>query len=259
MAKNKVSRVLVVGDLHDNPKDNKRRFKWIAKCATAEKPDAVILLGDLSDFDSLCSHMPNHTHEGKTKLPFQKDLESLAKAFQLMDEHLELPKSCIKHITLGNHDNRIWLFENENPESYGSLSFPFIGMLESYGWSWTPYGKHFDFQGVQFTHRPLNGMGRPMGGKFAARAVAADTLLDTVFADTHKFNDFSLVKSGQDIENRRVRVVECGCAMEWGKIKKYARFSTTGWWWGVVMLTIINGRIEGVRSIPMFRLKQRYN
>lgn len=251
-------KILVIPDLHDNPKESNRRFRWIARYATELQPNALIQLGDVADFDSLCKHVPNDSHRGKSKPTFEQDLVSLGEALQVFEDNLQIVrKDFVKHITLGNHEHRAWRFEDENPETFNTIANRITGLLEFHHWTWSPYGDYFNFKGVDFTHRPLNHMRQPIGAKTAARSVASDAHNDTVFGDTHKFYDCRITKIGTG--SKTVRVVEAGCAMEWGKIKDYARGAKTGYWWGVVILTIHKGRIEGVQSVPMFELQKRFD
>lgn len=248
--------VLVIPDPHDNPDDPKDRFRWIGEYATDIQPDAVICLGDIADFDSLCSHVRNDTHEGKSKPAFRRDIESLAEALMIFRDAYKPDNPVLQHITIGNHENRIWLYENANPETYGTMSAEFTGLLEHYGWSHTPYGEYFNAFGVDFTHRPLNGMRKPFGGANVAANVARDCLRDTVFGDTHKMAFCTKAKLGH---NRRINVLEAGCAMPWGKVKQYARNAVTGWWWGVHLITVVDGSIQGVLAKPMFELEEEYS
>ncbi len=247
--------ILVIPDLHDNPEERKDRFKWIACLATDRNVDHVVCLGDAADVDSLCGHVANHTLDGKTKPAFVRELESLALAFETFRRHYKPTKPASLHMTIGNHEHRIWRFENENPEVAGAFSGPYTDLLEAFGWNYVMFGDYITIEGVNFTHRPLNGMGKPFGGQNAAQAVAREALADTVFGDSHKLNVATKAKVGGG--NTMITVLEAGCALEWGKVKGYARNSMTGWWWGVHILTCSNG-IRGIESIPMYKLERLY-
>lgn len=253
---NDVSTVVVIGDAHDNPNESKRRFKWLAKFCNDIKPNAIIQIGDVADLDSLCAHVPNDTLAAKHKPSFDQDLVSLNEALRLFKATLNF-KPKVMHMTLGNHCERIWRYENENPETFNTMVNRFTDVLESTGWSWTRYGEYYNYKGVDFVHRPLNYMKKPVGGKYVARAVAVDSARDIVFGDTHRFYDCRIGKLGTN-GTEKIRAVDVGCAMEWGQIKEYAKMNATSWWHGAVVLTIIDGHIEGVNSVPMLILQDRY-
>lgn len=245
-----VSKVLVLPDMHDSPELDKERFKLIARHATATQPDAIISIGDIADVESLCSHVKNQTFKGRFKPAYLKDLESIAEALSLFEDNFKTDKDIVKHITLGNHEERIWWFVDNNPEMAGMEDL-FTAILEGHGWSWTRYGDYYNYQGVDFTHAPLTTMGKPMGGKTALQRVANESIKDIVFGHTHKYGYIQVPKLGLD---RRTTAVNVGVGLPQGMVKDYARLNQTGWWWGIVELTIMNGRIEGVNNIPMREL-----
>ena len=51
-----VYRVLAIGDAHDSSEVDKDRFRWFGRHAAQMRPDAVVFIGDIADFDSLSRH-----------------------------------------------------------------------------------------------------------------------------------------------------------------------------------------------------------
>jgi hypothetical protein len=153
-----------------------------------------------------------------------------------------------KIITLGNHEHRAWLWEDENPEDEGMKTAQVLNMFTSYGWEPHPFGKHVTVLNVDFTHIPKSIMGKPIGGQNVATTVGNKSIRDTVFGHTHKYNVITAPKTG---DNNKITVVEVGCGLPDGEIENYAKLSMTGWWWGIVALSIKDGRIDGVNAIPM--------
>lgn len=245
----------VIPDLHDSPGLSKRRIKWMAKYFTDVQPDHIIQIGDIADFESLCSYIKNETYEGKMKPGFQQDLESLGIALQIFNRHYKPKKRVGKHITLGNHEERIWTFENNNPEIHCMMSNAFLTTLEHYGWTWSPFGEYYTYGGVDFVHAPLNAMRRPMGGVHVLAAAGRESLHDLVFGHTHKAGSLVIPKLGHD---RKLTVVNVGCALEWGHVQEYAKLAQTGWWWGVTLINILGGRIVSVNQKSMLELKKDY-
>lgn len=249
--KQKVKRVVVLPDLHDDPSLSKDRFKWIGKYLTHEQPDAVIGIGDTADFESLCSHVKNESFQGKFKPSFLKDLASLNEALALLNKHYKPKNKPFKHITLGNHEHRVWTFCDDNPEMFGMQDL-LTDVLKNNGWNYSKYGEYVNYSGVDFTHVPFNSMGRPTS---SLNQIANKSNRDIVFGHTHRFDYISAAKFGN---NKKITVVNVGCGLPWGHVQGYAKLSSTGWWWGVVMLTIYKGRIEAISMVPMFELEERF-
>ena len=76
-----------------------------------------------------------------------------------------------------------------------------------------------------------------------------------MFGHTHKFNDVRCPKIG---DSNYIRVVNVGCALPMNHVENYAKLATTGWFWGVVDLSIYNSKIQEVRTITMDTLELTY-
>jgi len=148
-------KVLAIGDAHDDPHIPKDRFRWFGKHAAAMDADYVVQIGDWATLDSLNTHIPNETLAAKTKNPFIDDLVSLQGSIEAFNGGLSDHK-CKKVVTLGNHERRAWLYEDQNPESAGLLTGPLLAAFEAGGWETRPYGEIFYLGGVGFVHAGLN-------------------------------------------------------------------------------------------------------
>lgn len=247
-------RILAIGDVHDTPKQqDKSRFEWMGKHAAARRIDGVVQLGDIASFDSLNGHIENDSIGGKHKPSFLMDCLSLKCGLDNFNDGLG-GHICEKHITLGNHEQRVFRFENATPEMEGVLRSDFEGVLNGAGWSSSPYGAFYFIEQVGFTHVPLNRMGKPYGGKTAARNIANDALHDVVYGNSHCSEKIVAAKLG----SMSITVVNAGCALPNGHIEGYARHNLTGWWWGVVELVIARGKIASVSETSMAELAHLY-
>ena len=242
-------RILVVPDGHDKPGFDQRRFSWIGRHIADTGPDQVKIMGDFSDLLSLCGHIPNESYTGKFKPEFIADMASLKKALKA----LVIPGPSYDYM-IGNHENRLYLFEENTPEVYGLMRAEFELILEDLGVARHPFGEHHTVGQTDFVHVPLSIMGRPIGGKLASTTIGRESTNDTVFAHTHRKGVHDTPKLG----GGRITTVEAGCALPWGYVEEFARHSTTGWWWGVVELKLRAGRIQGVNFVPMYELEERY-
>lgn len=247
-------RVLYFTDAHDRIDWDKRRFEWLSLYARDHNPDAIVCGGDVFDVDSLNKHVRNETGDGKLKPAFEKELASLAEAFRAIDKHL--PPGMPKYITLGNHEQRIWRYENDNPEVCGMLSSAFLCLLEHHKWQVTPFKQYLDLYGVEFTHVPINAMGREIGGKTAAMRIATDSVADIVYGHTHNRHDASAPKLGPN--NRHTRAYNGGCFMPNGARMDYAKASQNHWEYGLTMFSIFGGRIEATSWVSVAQLERDY-
>lgn len=253
-----ITRVTVIPDAHDHPNLAQDRFEWfgkhVAEQRTSDPNHRVVWIGDAFDFESLCSHIKPGTLAKYRAPTFNDDLDSAYEAL----EKFYSRAGCGGEDDLfceGNHEVRIKTYENANPELDGTFTRQFNRMISERPINYQPYGKYNNISGVSFTHVPFNIMGAPQGGKQTAVNIGRDSVNDTVFGHTHRLNIHTTPKNG---DNNRVRVVECGSGLPWGYIAPYAGHSMTGWWWGLIDLTIYNNRIEGVNCIPMYDLEHKY-
>jgi len=247
-------RVLAIGDSHDGPEiPDKSRFYAMGKYARENQVDHIIQIGDFTSMDSMSTHDPNWTIKGHDKPSFKDDLASFSEALLSFDDGLggyEVPK----HITLGNHEDRIARFVNNNPELAQLLFEEVYGLFDKFGWSYSPFGEFFFIGDVGFTHVPLNQMGKPYGGMNSENSIARDSLHDVVFGHSHKRVDRTFPKLGHNY----ITVINLGCSMPDGHVEDYAKHSVTGWSYGVYDITIENGRIKEQSWIPMTKLMREY-
>jgi len=251
----KTTKVLVIGDAHDSPKVPQNRFRWIGKHIKKIKPEYVIQIGDFLSLDSCCWHIDNATMQArKNKGTFLEDIESFDSALYELNKGIGKTKA-IKHVTLGNHENRLWKWEDNNPEYYNMGKNKLFETLKKYGWTASEYGEFYFIDGVGFTHVPFNIMGGSFGGVNVERNIGQNSLFDVVFGHTHKFNDIRCPKIGN---SKYVRVVNAGCALPQNHVESYAKLSTTGWFWGLCEITIFDNHIQDVSTISMTTLENMY-
>ena len=244
-------RICAIGDAHDSPKiPNKERFEWIGAHIKATKPDVVVQIGDFLTLDSLNNYEPNETFAGKLKPTFQADVGSFIEALGAMD--IDGPEL---HCTLGNHEQRLFAYENNHPEVYGMMQIELQGALERFGWTFSPYKFIQKYGGVGFTHSATNSMGRAYGGKNSENSIANDSLFDLVIGHSHRRRLVRVPKIGDD---NNLADLNLGCALPDGFIESYARHSSTGWSFGIYDLTIQHGSLQSESFIPMSELGSLY-
>jgi predicted phosphodiesterase len=254
MSEERRHKVYVFSDTHVCPSVPNDHLFWLAKWIKEGNPDFVICNGDFADFNSLNGHDGNETVKGRLKPSIKADLE-----------HLDVCMGIITNETQrwdiifcsGNHENkRITRFENNNPEMHEFIMDSYLGILKKHKWHYVPFGRYYNLQGVDFTHAPLNDLGKPAGGKTALRNVAMYSVRDVVFSHTHKHG---LVREGKYGMNEWTTVVNTGCSMPPGYIQEYAIDGMSGAWsHGVVELSLQFGKIQDCNFISMDTLRERY-
>lgn len=247
-------KVCAIGDVHDSPSIPKDRARWMGKWVADIKPDMVIQIGDLLTMDSLNGHVGNDTWTGRAKPAFEQDMASGAEFLAAYEEARGSFKPE-QHVTLGNHEYRIWRYEDSAPEVVGMMQAYLDEVLTNHGWTYSPFGMPYIVGGVCFTHIPLGLNGKPVRGKTSTNIIARDSVMDTVCGHTHRADVSRVAKLGI---NERVVAINLGCALPDQHIESYAGLSATGWFWGVWELTLHSGRIEGYRQISMRELEARY-
>ena len=248
------TRVIAIGDTHDQPDMDKERFKWIARYCGEVRPNRIVHIGDFASWDSVSAHeMPGSV--GHAERPrFKTDLDSCQEAMSVFLREirgLDIPME----LTAGNHEDRISRFENKSPETYGSMYFQFEEICAQYRWRLHNYGQWLFIDGVGFTHVPKNIMGRPYGGQQSENAIANHATHSIVFGHTHRATFRKAPKIGN---NNSIEVLNLGSAMPEGYVAKYAGTATSGWSYGIYDLSLKAGHIVSHRFINMAELKEKY-
>ena len=132
-------RVCAIGDVHDSPTQDKERFKWFGRHIAATRPDKVVQIGDLGDFHSCSSHEPVGSLSAALKPSYRRDLDSLEEALTLI--HKEIAGGNIAlHLVEGNHEDRIYRFQDLHPEADGMFVEAMHDVLARFDWRFKPYG-----------------------------------------------------------------------------------------------------------------------
>jgi len=247
-----IVKVVWFTDAHNQPGMDTERFEWLAKFVNDQKPDYLIDGGDFDDLNSLCHYERNDSWSGKFKPSFVNDLEASKVARDLLDAQITHP--CEKHFILGNHEDRLFQFENLNPEVYGMMQHAYLDIHKN--WAITRYRGYLDIAGVDFTHVPMNGMNKPLGGARCAVNVAAKSIRDCCFGHTHTYGYWEESKLGP---NRSTTAICGGCFMPDKYVPKYAQGSAKGYWYGCHVIEISEGKIIGHTPVTMRELRARYS
>ena len=251
-------RILVVGDLHNDPRHEHRLdvLTWIARYASHHKFERIIQVGDWGTFDSVNQHDKNDTAAARYKPPVRADLENLTQSHQAFRRGMADDYRPKLDFLLGNHEHRLERFENANPEAVGTFTLARDETFAQFGWRTRPYGELFYVEGVGFTHHPTNGAGRAYGGKTGPQRAANESTVPVVSGHTHRRQVHDSPKIGPiDV----ISMVEVGCGLPWGEVEAYAMHGLTGWWHGIVPMTVQGGCITDVNFVSMMTLRSGFS
>ena len=250
-------KVIAIGDTHDAPDVDKQRFRWFGKYIRKVKPDAVVQIGDFITLDSCTHYIPDDTYSARIEKPtFIKEMNSFDDACYEFNFGLKNYK-VKKYITLGNHERRLWRYEDKNPSFYNMGQREYFGICKKYEWNVIPWGKYLMLGGVGFIHAPINPMGKEYGGEASEKNVANKSKIDIVFGHSHRAQDVRIPKIS-NIKNDFTRILNLGCALPHNHIEKYARHSLTGWTYQICEIDIWDNHIQEVKNISMESLENEF-
>lgn len=254
----KLRHILVIPDRHRCPR-HPHRIQYdtiIARYGSDERFDEVICLGDAGSWDSVSRHDRNDTLRGKSKPSIKADLDHHLESLVAFERGRDPDWKPIKRKCRGNHEQRLWAYEDANPEAEGTHTHTYMQSLLQAGWQERPFGEIIYVEGVGFTHAPFNGMGKPMGGKTATHRAGGLLTAPLVHGHTHSFEVHNAAKLGL-ID--RVTVVQAGCALPPNEVEHYANHNPTGWSYGVLDLWVGDGEIVDLAFKSLARLRDRYS
>lgn len=161
--------IFVIGDTQCRAGEDLSYMKWIANYIKTEQPKIIVHIGDHYDMSSLSSYDKGKLlAEGKR---FHEDLEAGDYGLDCIEAAIaSVPNyNPRKIVTLGNHEERIMRWVQENPEFSGYVGYDLLG-FKDHGWEVYDYLKPVDVHGIKFVHYLANPMsGKPLGGTVKSR------------------------------------------------------------------------------------------
>lgn len=250
-------RVLAIGDLHDAPDlPDKSRFRWIGQYANEHKIPYIRQIGDWATIDSCSQYDSRATLTGREKPSYDQDIASLEISIAAMVQEFKDGYDPDRLVTLGNHENRAYQWEDNNPEVEGMFAIRIEQAFGRGGFRTVPYMGWDFIGGVGFIHVPAGIMGKPYGGEMPENTIANKAVFSLVYGHTHKRVMKRTPKIGPQ---RHITVLNLGCALPDGHLEHYIKGGQmTGWSYGVYDLLIQGGDIVSDRFISMQELEEAY-
>lgn len=248
--------ILVIPDIHCTPEEDNSRADWLSKFIIDTKPDIVINMGDQFDMASLSSYdKGKRAFHGKS---FKRDLESGLEFHDRLWSPVKATKKKLPYriVLEGNHEHRIERALDLSPELEGTIGFRDYD-FDSYYNEVVRYSGGtpgiIELQGVLFAHYFISGvMGRPMGGKWPAKAILEANKQSSIQSHIHTLDFAKTVTQG----GRAVNSAVVGCYHE--KAPGWAGNISHFWVPGVAMLHDCEGGDFDFQWIGIKALKKAY-
>ena len=254
---------LIVPDAHVGPNQDLIRFDALGNLIMERKPSRIISMGDFLSVDSLSNWDLNKsgTMEGRR---YKADIESGKEAITKMLTPLTLLQNQQRRNKVkiyapnlvfikGNHEDRADRYLESKPELKEHINLDNDLGLKEFGFSVTPYRESVEFDGVIFTHAPMNAANQPVSGKYALHRAAEMTAKSIVFAHTHRKESVNYYRHGS---KNLTQVHSVGAFFEhtddyaYGGLNSYHRSLTILTHWA-------DGRFD-TEDISLERLKRMY-
>lgn len=168
MAKSRIGKVIaVIPDVQAKPGVSNDHLEWVGNYLAEKRPDVVVCIGDFADLPSLSSY-----DRGKGAAEGQRVAADIGAAQAAM-KRLMAPIRAVRGyrprlvLTLGNHEQRLDRYAEDNPSLIGTLSSGSLA-YETWGWEVVPFLEVITIEGVEFSHYFTSGpMGRPVSSAAA--------------------------------------------------------------------------------------------
>lgn len=249
-------KLLLIPDPHAHYEHGNERADWLARLIIDEKPDMVLMGGDLFDMPSLSSYdKGKRSFVGKS---YQKDIEAGLEFHDRMWGPVRaLKKKLPYRVALeGNHENRIERTLDLSPELQDKIGFrdyafdDYYNKVVRYDGSLPGVYEH---EGILFAHFfPTGISGRPMGGERPGHMLIAKNATSCVAFHQHTL-DWA---SRRNVNGRVINGLVAGCYQDYvndwaGPIGKF-------WRSGVAMLRNVEDGNFDFQWISLDSLKKEY-
>ena len=250
--------ILLIPDIHAKPNDDLARLEKMRRWLKLNKQPIhkVIQIGDLWDFDSLCTH-DMHTPEWHTRT-LRGDIDAGFRALDIIlaaaKDHQLLPSDVL--ITGGNHEDRYDKYLKSDNRLLTSDFPPTVRALlatnpKTQGVKYQGFLKPYTTYGITFSHYFVSGvMGRPVGGERPAANLLRSQFISSVCGHSHLY-DFAERTRG---DASKIYALVAGCFVNPEAPFAYAGAARKLWWNGFHLLHCYKPGEFDVQSVSIERL-----
>lgn len=248
---------LVVPDPHAHPDYNNNRAIWLGKLIIDEKPDVVVMLGDMADIPSLCSYdKGKKSFQGRS---YKKDIDA---HLDFQDKLWSTVKQAKKRLPrrvclIGNHEQRIARAIDIQPELEGTISYDDLSLSDFYD-----EVVHYDgaspgtieIDGIHYAHYLVSGVsGRPISsGENMAGAMLSKRFVSSTVGHLHTF-DFGVRTRG---DGKKIAALCAGVYQDYKS--DFAGAANDLWWRGVAVKENVENGFYDLKMVSLASIKKEY-
>jgi hypothetical protein len=245
---------LVIPDMQLKPWAPIEHCAWVGAYIADRRPNVVVNLGDMADMPSLNSHAAAEELEDSTVLD---DLAVVRDGVALLTREIRKPKGYRPelHITLGNHEGRLYRLVAESPKLRGIYGADPFGYIE-HGWTVHDFLRPVVIDGCAYSHFfPRGANGRITQSRRGAPSAAtmAKREMKTSIAGHQQGLDMAVVHTG---DGRTVWGIIAGsCYLH---AEDYLTPQGNAHWRGVLVLHDVNDGAFDPMVVSMDFLWRRF-
>ena len=220
-----MSYTMVVKDMHTHPGDDFLRHEALGNMIVEEQPDEIVFVGDFASLDS-CSQ-----HDSVRRCTMQEDREAIETGYDHIFSQMKKVRKYKPRMIFceGNHEEREKRIRKHDPGGYASLvNWDEIMVPPDLFQEHYRYGQIVNVRGVDYTHCPLNNM-----GKAASMAwIRKHTARNLIWGHTHRMMLETIPQVG--VENSVRGLLNSPALLSQNTKEHYCLDSTTGWTYGML-------------------------
>jgi hypothetical protein len=158
----------------------------------------------------------------------------------------------LKTMILGNHEDRIDRFIDENPELDGSISIDDL-KYSKYGWKQSPYKSIKVIDGIHYSHHLPSGiMGSAISGENIARSILTKHKVSASVGHSHLLDyAISTLPNG-----KKLHALSAGCYLN--HKEHFARDTQHMWWSGLIIKREVKDGNYNLETIDIKTIRREY-
>lgn len=143
---------LLIGDLQIREGVPRQHLRWIARYCADKRVNKIIQIGDWGDMPSLSSY-DTSARKAVDRRTVKKDFDVTNTSIEEFEEELDRAgyQPDEKHVTLGNHEQRIERYTHQYPEHEGDINYDRF-VWKKYGWAVHDFLDPVTIDGVVYAH-----------------------------------------------------------------------------------------------------------
>lgn len=241
----------VIPDVQAKPGVRLDHLKWAGEYIADKRPDTIICIGDFADMPSLSSYDRGKASAENKR--YKADIEAAHTAMELLMTPIIKAEGYKPRLvlTLGNHEDRITRFGDDNPSMSEFVSVKDLG-YEAWGWEVIPFRQVIKIDGVAYAHYFYNmNSGKPYAGE------NLQTRLKTIGHSFTMGHQQGLQTAIRDLaDGTRQRGLVCGSFYQHEELYRGPQAQTH--WQGIIVKNeVANGNYD-ILEVSLNYLRKRY-